>query len=820
MKDRVQLYLGSLLHDIGKPLERAGFDASIFGDWYKSAKYSHSGIGAAFLEKHKHSFISIREYLDGVQRIVRNHHDPSEMDERIVQLSDWLSSGERREIEVGEEEEVLKAKDARLLSIFAKVFESNKSNNYYYKLSSLELQRLFPVKSGRVEADNYENLMRSFEENLGKFSEFPSPSKLYGEPLLEAIFHYFYKYFWSVPAQTPRAGYEPDVSLFDHSKITSALSICLYDDIQHKIITNNEVEEACRKLLNFSFNPPEDEPLLSKNLFLLVGGDLSGIQDFIFNVPSKGAAKSLKGRSLYLELLTEVTAKLILRKFDLPLSNLIYSGGGNFYLLVPISRESELEMIRREVLKVLLDAHAGSLYFAISWTSLAIKDFFEGRIVNKWRELSENSSNLKRKRFSELNLKENFFKLFGPFQSRDESGDLCQVCHLEKELLEVTEEDEKICPFCNSFKELAENLKNANYYCEGFIDTEFEVSRSFTSYIDVFKAFGLKASFTREPTPGCLNYVLNRIFEWEISPNVVGFRFFPLGIPLKENQIRAFDEISQESEGLKALGLLKMDVDNLGCIFREGLPKEQRTLSRIATLSRLFHLFFSGWVNQIWENNFRDTAYIIFAGGDDSLILGAWDKLYEFMKLVRSDFGEFVGENSNVTLSSSYSIFPLKSPVVKSVAVVEDCLSEAKARSLPKPGLPSSYREKNVLSILGVPLKHSEFQKMDELFFELLRVKDEEGEEYALRLARKVIRATRGFKTILEDSLYGTLKPERIWRFAYFLRKEKKDLELVEKLIKMNEEIVLENLAGKRIVENYLILPLAARLVDYKLRKT
>lgn len=816
-KERIRLYLAALLHDIGKPLQRANYNIADLSDWFRTS-YSHAGIGAGFLEKEKGQFPALSDQIDVVQRIIRNHHEPTEPDERIVQLSDWLSSGERIVLEVDKYEEILRAKEARLLSIFTKIFEG--TNRYYYELLPLDVEKLFPVTRGKIESDTYENLVKGFEEDIQRTSDFSSPTKLFGDLFLETIFHLCYKYFWAAPAQTPKAGYEPDVSLFDHVKITAALGICLYDDIQAGIITDNEIEEICRKLKNFSFNPPEDDPLLSKNLFFLLNGDLSGIQDFVFNIPSKGAAKSLKGRSLYLELLTEIIAKHILREFDLPISNLVYSGGGNFYLLVPIPQEAELKNIRKKILEILVKAHHGSLYFALTWIPLAVKDFYGGRIVNKWKELNEQSGKLKRKRFSELGLEKNLSKLFGPFEFEPNGHkNLCQVCHQEKKLLEEVEEGEKICAFCDSFKELAESLKNAVYYCESLVGPK-ELS-VFSHYREVFESLGFKVNFSQEPLPGALNlnYVLNEISKWEITPNVVGFRFLPRGIPVKEGRIKSFDEIGQESEGLKALGLLKMDVDNLGCIFREGLPEEQRTLSRIATLSRLFHLFFSGRLNYLWEHNFQETAYVIFAGGDDSLIFGAWDKLYDFMKLIREAFEKFVAKNSDVTLSGSFSMFPVKFPVVKNVSVAEERLSEAKARSKPKSGLPHSYREKNVISVLGVPLKYnSEFPWMDELRGELLGVKDEKGEEYALRLARKVTRATRGFKGILEDSLRGTLKPDRIWRFAYFLRKER-DLKLVEKLIKMNEKIILENLAGKGIVETHLILPLAARLVDFKLRK-
>ena len=44
---------------------------------------------------------------------------------------------------------------------------------------------------------------------------------------------------------------------------------------------------------------------MNKENKYIVKGDLSGIQNFIFNIPSKGAAKELKRRSLYVTNLAE-----------------------------------------------------------------------------------------------------------------------------------------------------------------------------------------------------------------------------------------------------------------------------------------------------------------------------------------------------------------------------------------------------------------------------------------------------------------------------------------------------------------------------------
>ncbi|MDW8101235.1 MAG: hypothetical protein RML36_17335, partial [Anaerolineae bacterium] len=55
-----------------------------------------------------------------------------------------------------------------------------------------------------------------------------------------------------------------------------------------------------------------------------------------------------------------------------------------------------------------------------------------------------------------------------------------------------------------------------------------------------------------------------------------------------------------QSKGIQRLGVLRMDVDNLGKLFAEGFG-ENATLSRVAALSFAISLFFEGWVEVLAE---------------------------------------------------------------------------------------------------------------------------------------------------------------------------------------------------------------------------
>ncbi len=111
-----------------------------------------------------------------------------------------------------------------------------------------------------------------------------------------------------------------------------------------------------------------------KERFLLVAGDVSGIQDFLYTITSKGAAKGLRGRSLYLQLLSEAAAKFMLRELGYPPANLIYSGGGHFYLLISSADEKRLQDLKLTLERALLKMHHGDMFLALGWTKMTARD--------------------------------------------------------------------------------------------------------------------------------------------------------------------------------------------------------------------------------------------------------------------------------------------------------------------------------------------------------------------------------------------------------------------------------------------------------------
>jgi CRISPR-associated protein Csm1 len=74
---------------------------------------------------------------------------------------------------------------------------------------------------------------------------------------------------------------------------------------------------------------------------------------------------------------------------------------------------------------------------------------------------------------------------------------------------------------------------------------------------------------------------------------------------------KTFEDLAGNGS-FKRLGVLRMDVDNLGKIFISGLPADQQNLATYSTLSFMLDLFFSGYLNVIrGRDEFKDWVNIL-----------------------------------------------------------------------------------------------------------------------------------------------------------------------------------------------------------------
>lgn len=138
-----------------------------------------------------------------------------------------------------------------------------------------------------------------------------------------------------IPSSTYQ-GEIPDISLYDHSKITAAAASCIWQYLS---------EQNCTDFRERLFTGAKE--FYEEKAFLLYSMDISGIQKFIYTISSDGALRSLRA-GFYLDALMEHSVDELLSSLCLTRANLIYSGGGHCYLLLPNTKEAKEKAAEHE----------------------------------------------------------------------------------------------------------------------------------------------------------------------------------------------------------------------------------------------------------------------------------------------------------------------------------------------------------------------------------------------------------------------------------------------------------------------------------------
>ena len=147
-----------------------------------------------------------------------------------------------------------------------------------------------------------------------------------------------------------------------------------------------------------------------------------------------------------------------------------------------------------------------------------------------------------------------------------------------------------------------------------------------------------------------------------------------------------FEKLADKARGVKRIGILRADVDNLGTTFVRGFQQNDGnnvyvTLSRTAALSRQLSLFFKLYINKILENGnsmpLSDggarNVTIVYSGGDDVFLAGSWNDVVATFVDIRSALEKFT--QGTLTISGGIGVYPSKYPVnimAKEVEQLED----------------------------------------------------------------------------------------------------------------------------------------------------
>src|SRR5690606_10670370 len=169
---------------------------------------------------------------------------------------------------------------------------------------------------------------------------------------------------------------------------------------------------------------------------------------------------------------------------------------------------------------------------------------------------------------------------------------------------------------------------------------------------------------------------------------------------------KLYDELAT-GESFSRLGILRMDVDNLGDLFIRRVPEKQRNLATYATLSSQLDMFFSGYLNVIRKKeNYRNHVNILYAGGDDVFAIGRWKEIVDFSLEIREAFRRFIGGRGDITLSAGISLVGGKFPISKAADLAGEAEAEAKKY------MGNGKIHKDALTFLETTLSWDEFHEI------------------------------------------------------------------------------------------------------------
>ena len=672
MVSRDALVVGALLHDIGK-----------FEFRTSDRRTRHTTYGDLFVSEYLNRFHCLAPILEEVRRLVAHHHE-SELGDPFLREADHLAAADRQ---VDGSPETLRS----LVSVLTAVDigrGTSPQDVYWYAPGPVDFANPFPEHiTGVTPAEWRPDREQAWDEHTRAWKQFCAEIEAMPNGDLASWIETFLAVARKHLSRVASAAYRshPDISLYDHARSVAAIAVCLHEAHQ------------------------QAEP------FLLIQGDISGVQSFLYKLASpaeeggtKNTAKRLRGRSLFLVLLAETVARYYLRELNLPPTNLLYCGGGHFSILAPHTDEVKTKLAEAEeqVNRWLIEQHRGDLAL-VSAVTPANKEL----LANFPRLMQQSGYELgqaKRQKFRSV-LNESLFES----PNYDQTMDVCSVCQAD---------------FVKGSGETCET-------CKHHVDTGSQIVRA--KYLVRFEGENLEGEFAQ------LGFAWKLADDWKEVVQLVertsiervhverlndsdfltqagvalgnrhnlSFGFRPLGqyAPIDEQDRGPldFERLAQiNTKNYPLLGVVRLDVDALGAVFASGLG-EQRSLSRTATLSRELETFFSGYVNTLAKNH---SMYITYAGGDDLFVVGSWINAIEFSRALRYAFDQFSGGNPNLTFSGGLLFCKPDFPIGRAAETAGELEERAK-----------SFPSKNAACLFGEVVSWERLNKLltfgDELWY-------------------------------------------------------------------------------------------------------
>lgn len=429
----------------------------------------------------------------------------------------------------------------------------------------------------------------------------------------------------------------------------------------------------------------------------------------------------MRGRSLYIDLLLEEFIDEYLEQIGLSRANVLYSGGGHFYILAPNIEDTKkaIDKLQAKMNRWLMENIGINLYLAIGIAECSANNLMKSEAQgNLFAIVNKKLKDDKTIRYSK---DEDFLEyIFNVEKEEDTAKKECNICHnLVDKLWKYNSDEEIACEFCLNLYKLGQDILTQDLV---FVISEEKIDGGIKIFgkdkdlymyavniedIDMFKGKILRI------------YSKNNLLE-----NDLAIRLYLADYSAKNenDEVMTFDDLAKSSckidKGIKRLGVLRLDIDDLGIAFSSGFVSDKdkieanlryATLSRYADLSKDISMFFKVTINKICAGDligcvdFEEKAFnifgiakapkrkvnIIYAGGDDLFLVGAWDEVLEVAIDINRAFKQFT--NGKLTLSAGMAMFSPTYPISKMAEIAGLLVQMSKNR-----------KDKNSIALFGM----------------------------------------------------------------------------------------------------------------------
>lgn len=632
-KEYQKLVIGSLLHDFGKLLYR-----------YNDNR-NHSTSGYDFLKK-----IDLLSKEEDILNCVRYHHfEPLKganiKDDALCYIT-YIADNIASAVDRREKDDSVGGflRDIPFESIF-NILNGNKQKFVHSPTVMSEYMPInYPIdKEIKFDKNFYSMIVDNLNDVISNIE--------FKDEYINSLLQTLEMNLTFIPSSTQRKELV-DISLYDHLKLTAGFALCIKQYL-------DELDVDDYKTMLYK----DSKKFYDCKAFRIYSLDLSGIQDFIYNIDSKSALKGLRARSFYLEILVENAVDELLNRLELCRTNVLYVGGGNMYLLLPATKKSfeVIQNFEAELNTWFLNNFGIALYAAGGYSDCSsnhLQNIPSGSYAETFESIIKS---ITEKKFHRYNA-EDILKLNN--KTNDDHLRECRVCHRSDMLLE-----DDMCSICSNLNKLANMMIDEN-------GDFFVISKKENLQGSVKMPFGYYLTVaTSDEMRNIINTSSDYVRGYSKNKGYTG-KNIASNLWLGDYSYqKEFSKLVENSDGIKRLAVIRADIDNLRQTFINGFEEsapdgKYSTITRTAVLSRKLSTFFKLHINKILKNGVfklsdneetERKCVIVYSGGDDLFIVGNWEDIICFSIDLYNSFKKYT--QNTLTISAGIGIYPKKYPI-------------------------------------------------------------------------------------------------------------------------------------------------------------